>query len=972
MKPLELILNAFGPYAGQVHLDFSCLGQEHIFLITGPTGAGKTSIFDAITFALYGQASGETRKSDSFRSQYADPLDKCYVQFRFQVGEQVYHIERTPKQTILAPRKKELREIPADVLLTLPDNSVLKGREANDFIAALLGLTYQQFRQIVMLAQGEFRRFLEASSREKQDIFRQIFSTEQYDLFTQKLGKQADEMKQQIEWNLQMMRSAVEQIHCGKDQVLQELCHSTEPNVVDILGRMELLRNESEMEQKQLESRIETAEEQLKQYDVKTAETLAQQFAQAAALKEHLAKLDREKDLREQQQKLLSHLETARDIAPVWERFQLHSKQEKQLNSQLENAKKQLAQAKKEHAAILPMEEKIPQMEQEKVSAVRQSEHLAQQKEQLKLRMSLLEKLAQKQKESRQTASLLQLILHLMDRAVQQNILNQCAQLSAAYESYENSKKVYESAEKTLEKARQHQQEQQAYLFAEQLEDGLPCPVCGAIHHPNPAQLPHGDALNGQQMKTLEQAAQTAFGKLSAAENSLLLLAQQMELSAPIDELPVLLQERMQAAQDAWNVAQQAALRHTKEDKIKEKKYFDGDHLRKSQLELSSKTATLTQEISQTEEQLAALQTLPQELTMELLDAQLQQVEQNSRTLQENIQQIQQKASALRSALDRASAACDSLQTQLNSAHSALEESEKAWFAALSAQSMSQSDFLDLQAKFGEYAGLKQQLQTYQEDKLSSMSRYMQLEQALSGKTPPDLEQIKKGYEEYNAQLSQLRQSLQTLLTHMALNLRLEQQLSQMWEQNKELYSKHQGIDALHQLAKGNNAQRVSFETYVLTGYFEQIIAVANLHLQQMCHGRFHLLRKKDRSRGNQFSGLDLEIFDSYTGSARHVSTLSGGESFKASLALALGLAEVVQRHAGGIRIETMFIDEGFGSLDAQSLDSAVDTLMSLQSSGHLVGIISHVAQLADRIPAKLVVKGSAKGSSARFVLGGE
>ena len=176
-------------------------------------------------------------------------------------------------------------------------------------------------------------------------------------------------------------------------------------------------------------------------------------------------------------------------------------------------------------------------------------------------------------------------------------------------------------------------------------------------------------------------------------------------------------------------------------------------------------------------------------------------------------------------------------------------------------------------------------------------------------------------------------------------------------------------MDALWQLARGNNAQRLSFETFVLTGYFEQIISVANLHLQQMTSGRYELLRKKDRSRGNQYSGLDLEIFDSYTGSARHVSTLSGGESFKASLALALGLAEVVQRHAGGIRIETMFIDEGFGSLDAQSLDSAVDTLMSLQNSGHLVGVISHVSQLADRIPAKLAVSASPQGSSAQFII---
>ncbi|MBP1580964.1 MAG: AAA family ATPase, partial [Oscillospiraceae bacterium] len=251
MKPLELTLCAFGPYAGTVQLDFSLLGHNHIFLISGPTGSGKTSLFDAITFALYGQASGQTRKSDSFRSQYAQPSEKCSVLFRFEVGGKVYSVERTPKQQILAPRKKELREIPADVQLTLPDQSVLKGREANDYISSLLGLSYEQFRQIVMLAQGEFRRFLEASSREKQDIFRQIFSTEQYDRLTQRLGEQAEELRHNIEWNLQLMRSCVEQLDCAEDESLQVLQAAEEPSVAEILEHLEQLRLQ-EQEKKQL------------------------------------------------------------------------------------------------------------------------------------------------------------------------------------------------------------------------------------------------------------------------------------------------------------------------------------------------------------------------------------------------------------------------------------------------------------------------------------------------------------------------------------------------------------------------------------------------------------------------------------------------------------------------------------------------------------------------------------------------
>ena len=973
MKPIELTLNAFGPYAGRTHLDFSLLGHSHIFLISGPTGSGKTTIFDAITFALYGQASGETRKSDTFRSQYAEPTEKCSVLFRFEANGKLYSIERTPKQQILAPRKKELREIPADVLLTLPDQTVLKGREANEHIVSLLGLSYQQFRQIVMLAQGEFRRFLEASSREKQDIFRQIFSTEQYDLFTQKLGQQSEKLRRDIEWNLQLMHSAVEQIDCAGCEELQAFCSAEELNIANILPKMEEQRLRSEEAKTILQDQKQRLSEELKLYDVDAAKKLTEQFAQASALKEKLAKLDLESKLREEQTSLLSRLEGAKEIDPVYQRFCDRRQQKQLLEQQQKESVAQLEQVQKQFNAAAGLQEQLPVLEQQKQSAIRRSEQLKQQQEQYKQRVALKNRQTERQKELQRSENSLQLILHLTQRAAQQKILDLCRDIKICAAQRRSLVENYELACQRLNEARLEQQKQQALQLAYTLQDGQPCPVCGSVHHPAPAHAAVENSISAEEMKEREQAVPLCFAKVSAVENRMILLYEQLSSAADLPTATVenilsLSSDCEKKAQEHWNSAQNAALCYAREDQISDPRYFDEAYLRDSHLNLSNTSSALQQELSQLQEQLNNLSAASSQ-DGEQLAQQLASAEASTLSIDKKIKETEQKLSALRSALDRASAAADSLNKQRQSAQEAFSAAEEQWKLALDSQKLTQTEFDVLRRQFPQMAQLKAELQIYQNERLAAMSRSLQLEQDLSGKTLPDLDEIQKKNEVCGAQLTQVNEELQQLLTRLTLNQRLEQQLQTLWQQNQGLYEKHQQLDSLWQLAKGNNSQRVSFETFVLTSYFEQIIAVANLHLQQMCNGRYALLRKKDRSRGNQFSGLDLEIFDSYTGGARHVSTLSGGESFKASLALALGLAEVVQQHAGGIRIETMFIDEGFGSLDAQSLDSAIDTLISLQNSGHLVGIISHVAQLADRIPAKLQVTASAQGSSARFVL---
>ena len=981
MRPIRLVLNAFGPYPGRVELDFSSLGPERIFLVTGPTGAGKTSIFDAITFALYAHASGNQRQNDSFKSQHAGSQDLCFVEFTFSLGQEEYHIRRVPKQMVYSKRKKGMMEASQEAALTLPDGTVLTGKEVTETVQQLLGLDREQFCKIVMLAQGEFRRFLEASSKEKQDIFRQIFQTDRFDRFTQQLAVVSEQLKRQGSQNRQLAAAALTQLDTSGHPQLAELCSRDPAPVGEICQLLHQTDRDDKKQIHTLEQQADQLEEQLRQCDPQQAEALWQQFEERKALSQQLAACQEQAEAMDQLRQQLVRWEACSTVEPsftLWQEASRRCRERRQAESQ---ARQQFQQAQE---AFSRENQRFGSPEAWEERRRQQNDALSQLRQTLQQRKRLDELDAQcalLQKDQRRYRQSQRLIPLLLERCALTRSVQQLQELSQSAGHCRTAIAQYQKTQARLQEMEQHHRQQQAALLAQSLADGAPCPVCGAVHHPAPAQYQAG-APDEDAIQAMTTQLQQEYGQWTAAEQQLSLRMEAL-CTAPLPGLPDAMAQRLACLDNPQDIPSLLQLTQQQLDdcrqrlqavippeKVAASKYFDPAYLQEQLTRLAAEEAALTtRQQHLTEETQQLRQTLTTSLDTaaleEQLDRQTQQAEALSREIQTRTQQLHQ----LQSQMESAGAVCRQLEEDAARLQAQEAAAAQAWKDALAASGLTQEAFELHRGGVSQMASARQRLDQHTRQMVALLSGLEQLNRQLEGKTQPDREAIRQQAQALQQELAACRNQLQGLRLRREGNLRQRRILERVQEEYQQLQERFSQTECLAQAARGQNPQHLSFESYVLTGYFEEIIYMANLHLQQMTSGRYQLQRKRERSRGNTSSGLDLEIFDSYTGQCRHVSTLSGGESFKASLALALGLAEVVQRHAGGIQIQTMFIDEGFGSLDPQSLDSAMDTLATLEEDGRLVGIISHVPQLAERIAAKLVVTPSPHGSTARFVL---
>ncbi len=973
MKPLKLTMNAFGPYPGKIELDFTQLGHANIFLITGPTGSGKTTIFDAITFALYAHASGEARKTDTFKSQHALPEALCFVELTFQLHNKSYTVYRTPKQEVYSKRKKNMIEAAQDVILTLPDNQVLKGREANDKLLDLLGLNCAQFRQIVMLAQGEFRRFLEASSKDKQDIFRQIFSTEIYDQFTRHLGSLAEDIQQETELNRRLCIAAVKQIDSSAFPLLAQLCTQAEPDLPKVLKALAAAVNSDQKELAAAEKKLNTLAEQQKIWDIAQAESLQQQFTQLDRTAESFASLQSKTEEIAQKKALMSQLEKAVSILPSFSLLEEKEGRLSTLRQEQKNMEALLVKAEQQHNDAKTQQARVPALEQEKNRILEEIALLKQSKTTALRYGQIQTALAQTEKEQKKCAHSFQLITLLQERNIAHTLQKEIETAAAALADLEKKQEEYNKTLALFEKAKKARNAHQAFLLAQTLSEGSPCPVCGAVHHPCPAQEKE-HIEETQQVQVLEELVHQQFGAFSSCQSRFQLLLSQycQNQNLPLPQHTPngdFFKEPLENTKKQLKALQNALSQHTSKP-LTDARYFDNAYLTESYQRLSTDAARLEQDKFRLNDELSALSQ----------NGNVSSIEEIEEAIASKTEAAQGKAKEI----EAISSAFLSAQTQHNKLSAQKEQGEIQIAALLEEIAQSNASFTVLlketgfasleafiQCKNGiaQLTALREEIGLYQEALLTCAARYGELSALLKEKQRPNLEEVREKAGQLQKEATQTQHTMQAVSARRQLNQRQQKTLKDLWEKNTTLYRQYQDIGTLYQMARGSNSQKLSFESYVLTSYFEQIITMANIYLGNMSHNRYTLLRKKDRSRGNTSSGLDLEIYDAYTGSSRHVSTLSGGESFKAALSLALGLAEVVQHHAGGVQIETMFIDEGFGSLDQRSLDSAVETLMSLQDNGRLIGVISHVSQLVDRIPNKLIVTASPNGSTAAFAL---
>ncbi|AVV07056.1 SMC family ATPase [Listeria monocytogenes] len=1019
MRPIKLTMQAFGAYAKKEVIDFEKLGTEQIFVISGKTGAGKSTIFDAISFAIFGKANTFDRESFSMRSHFATDKEITEVTLAFRLKDKIYQISRIPQQeiakqrgngTTTSPQKAELYELINDEMKLLASSV----RDVNTKMEELIQLNVDQFRQILMIPQGEFRELLVSDSKEKEVILQRLAHTVYYEKVENLLWekqKQAEilvvEARKKVAELAELSLPGVEV--SGKTtseiSVLQaEAIQSEQMILTELENKLSIIRKQTS----EAVEKVTLAKEQLLDWqnldkyteEIATLE-IEKDFYQAIEVRLEAAK--RASNLRSQDAlciRLKEQLETAEQT-------------EKQVAFEAEEVKVQFSHVKKQKEALAEKEAELEinkrtlfQLE-EMEPKILELEMISIQKRRAELEWkeatTLLEEIVNS--EQKIIAELQSVESRLVEinqaELTYLEVINKRTTVEAIIEkeqelvskrmkmvAWDSEKQTEEQklvqllAEKaeietTIEQEETKLQKEQAATIAAHLHDGEACPVCGSDSHPALAKF--GETAN---LETLEVAKGKLHEKLLAittTEKTISQLEWQLNEWAGIKELSLteVQQTLTENIQLANNLAEQIAQLQAK---VAQKETIQAtlESLNNKQNETITEKNKVALEVEKLHQQVqmvsGKLSYLEQSIPTEFRDKVV--FESKKKELSEKIEAHIKQANQVDALFRQTEKETTRLESTLQSAQKTTVDAKEALQVQreIFKEAMKQNDFLSYDAY--KQAFMSAEEQKIQEEKVAdyerkrhlAVSRQADLKEKLQNKQKPNIEQLEFIMKEKQLELSQSEEN--TIKQREFVTKRKElvenyQNSIQTVEQAEENYA---DIGLLADAARGKNARRLTFERYILAMFLDTIIHRANHRLSKMTSGRFELQRKMEKAKGNVQSGLELEVFDEYTGLTRHVKTLSGGESFKTSLALALSLAEVVQEMAGGISLETMFIDEGFGTLDPESLEAAVECLLETQENGRLVGIISHVPELKERISARLEVTATNHGSTTKFI----
>ena len=926
MKPLKLTMSAFGSYAGKNVIDFT--GQQQgIFLITGDTGAGKTTIFDAITYALYNQTSGGERNGNMMRSQYAQPETETYVELEFLYRGQTYRVRRNPDYKITKTLKNgKIREqkVPHSVELTLPDGTVFpEKKNATDAkIIEILGLTADQFSQIVMIAQGDFLKLLYTKSDERKMIFSQLFRTDIYWKIQENLRRKSMEMDERIQENdraFEQEKSRIMPLPESEELPLDELVERLRERLKDALKEQNLRRaNVEELNKKitkyeeinKLFRSLEKIRQTGKELEARQAESKERRQQIENARKADKVLVAEQQNLRQQQ----AVEQSAQAIAKMGETLADDQEMFETLKTQLQEAEaKQKREAADTQKKMLALEQSFPSYEalqnarSEEQQAKKVWEDLRKTSEE-SFHKKAAGIAALKEQQKRQ------------EQAVEKTKKNWEQTSLSASESAKHYEHMYEAFLK-----------EQAGILAENLSAGCPCPVCGSTVHPDPAKLSDHAVteLEVEQAKKTRAAAEEkrdlAYAAFEAEKTEKQKLAQAVEKEEADFVLAqtIAKQQRKEAEQNYVSLQKIA-------EQIREKLVYP------SLAEAKKQYAAMQKALEAAEQEIAKKRQKVSELAeaMNTLKGQKLAEEENQKTAKKLAVKTEKEYAKL---LEK----------------SGFVSEETYHLAILPERSRSK---------------LEREEKEYESQCLRQQSEQKLLEKQVSGKTYTDTTEL-------NEQLKAEKQALkETEKTYMELHTAYENDRSVLQncavylEKGKKLESEDQVIKSLSKTANGrlSGSAKIDFETYIQRQYFKQIIHEANKRLLTMSNHQFILKLKEEANTGRKTNeGLDLSVYSLVTDSERDVKTLSGGESFLAALAMALGLSDIVERSAGAIHPDMMFIDEGFGSLDAQSRQQAIEVLGELAGDSRMVGIISHVTELKEQIDRKLVVSRTDKGSRA-------
>lgn len=911
MRPVYIRMSAFGPYAGIQELNMEELGAGGLYLVTGDTGAGKTTIFDAITFALYGEASGDSREAGMLRSKYADPSVPTEVELTFIYGGKTYKVCRNPEYERPTKRGTGMTMQKAEAELIYPDGRVVtKPKDVTAAVTEIMGVNREQFCQIAMIAQGKFRDLIEKGTTEWQKIFREIFRTAPY--------------------------QQVQDILKGKYRALERECETLRESVKQYIQG--ILWNKDASEETPVEEVMELLTEQNKADQEIQAGLLEELQQKEQVLQKIRSELERDRE-RKKRQKLYLELQDKRQeqqeqLVEVRRRYQ--GEQEKgperqRIGDEISRLESLMPQYL--HLEELKKNERADQDEREKLSG-KQRQYEAKQEE-LKGKIqegreageSLADAPEEYQKllfESEKHQKYMERLQNLLKVILQYEKLQQ--DLLVKQREYRTVRDRVQKKESEYRVKNQAFLDEQAGILAQTLVEDQPCPVCGSIHHPAPAEqnpgAPSKDELELLQQE-LEQCrvreaeasrkAGELLGNVQSRAESIKREAEGLELTGTLEEMKHQLANLQKQGQTTEKQLQQE--KGLASEKVKQK-----DMWNRLLPEQEKALEKVTEELQQIRERQAAVESKQKAAGEEIQRLTGVLPYPGQKEAQEKHIELVQKQNVMKRQLEQAEKAVQTAEVEIAGTEGRLKE-------------------------------LRQQL----EEAVEADTEALRQKQA-------EIETEKAACEERGKELHHRIQNNQSVLKNLQ-------------NRSKELVEKEKQYTMVRSLAVtalGNipGKEKIMLETYVQMTYFDRIIARANTRLMVMTGGQYEMKRRRGSSNLRSQSGLELDVIDHYNGSERSIRTLSGGESFQASLSLALGLADEIQASAGGIRLDTMFVDEGFGSLDSESLEQAVQALAGLAESKRLVGIISHVDELKNRIDRQIVVKKERSGGSTAEIRG--
>lgn len=918
MRPLKITMSAFGPYAGEVTLNMQKLGKSGIYLITGDTGAGKTTIFDAISYALYGEASGNYRENTTLRSKYASADTPTFVELEFEYNNKIYKINRNPEYPRPNKRGEGFTKQSANAELVMPDGSVItKIKEVSAKVEEIIGINKNQFSQIAMIAQGDFRKLLNCETNERSKIFRKIFKTEPYHNIEIKLSSLFNELKRNREKEKSGIEQYINQLKCNENDTLSlelERAKSGDVLIEDVIKLAGEIINKDTLEYTKTQKNIESINEEIEKIN-SNIKLYENQEATKKAYAKASSKLEELKTKRNECEKAYKSAEAQRErLDDLTRKINLiNSKMPKydELKS-LENSINERAQSfEKSNNSLKQKQQEITLLEKE-------IDEKSKALEEVKGADLLVQKLTVQKEEIKKKAEALKELKTEIDRCKteQKNLKNAQSFAKSALDEYGALENEYNQIYIAFFN-------EQAGIIADELKDGEPCPVCGSTSHPNLARKSE-NAPSQADVESAQNLVKKAQEKANKARDTA------SALKSKFDEI-------------AANVKSAAKKLFGTDDNV-----FD---------DYNSNINALKKEYDCI---LALLKTANEKLNLyKKLDKEIPKIQEKQKSLSDEISTLNTQKASDEAFISENTKRVTSIKSELDFESADLAKDKLKEYTNLSSDiknaiEKSKNDFDDIKSKYDTQKGTK-----------------ASLENALKEFKEIDLASLNEKYLKLNEYKKDVDETAKSLYSRIESNKLLVDDISEKRDILKGYDDKYVWLKTLSETANGDisGKEKITLETFVQMTYFDSIIRKANIRLLTMSDGQYELVRRSDAETLKKNEGLALDVIDHFNASTRSVSTLSGGESFMASLCLALGLSDEIQSSNGGIKLDTMFVDEGFGSLDGEALDRALSALTSLSQGNRLVGIISHVDALCDRIDNKIVItKDRTIGSNAQII----